>query len=82
MLVELCAIPRGILDIVGMVPFDAFIVSASGAECLGVPHDGAILFLLADNEAAEEFASLDIGVLISAVDLNTEPDATKHSCEE
>lgn len=76
------AIPNGIHDTVGMSPFDAFIVSASGADCLGVPHDGAILVLLADDAAAEAFGSLDMGALMSSMDRNREPDATNHSCEE
>jgi len=76
------AIPRGIHDTVGMRPFDAFIVSASGAECLGVPHDGAILVLLADDVAADAFGSLDMGELMNAMDLDAEPDAPKQSGEE
>jgi len=61
-------------DTVGMSPFDAFIVSAIGAECLGVPHDGAILVLLADDAAAEAFGTLDMGELMSTTEFNTEPD--------
>jgi len=65
-----------------MSPYDAFIVSASGAECLGVPHDGAILVLLADDAAADAFGSLEMGGLMSATGPNVEVGATKPPCEE
>jgi len=61
--------------------FDAFIVSKEAADCLRVPHAGPILVLLPDAMAAEALWSLDLGDLMSSMDLN-QPDVTKHSCEE
>ena len=75
------AIPSGIRDTVDMSPFDAFIVSVSAADCLGVPHDGAILALLADDAAAEAFGSLDIDELMSVREVKKN-EATSDSLRE